>query len=200
MSRRRHHFSFRTRSGRDPIVAAAAAGGASVTTWAVAGLGALGLAAAAFFLNKPKTATTDPNAPAPAPQPAAPVGPPAQPSPAPVVPATPVPSQPVAPPVPTNASLAKVLTHDPPPSGDLNVFDRPNGSRIGGAEKDSIVNVISNDGTWAQVTANNPEGRYPAVTGFVHAAFLGDPSATVAQNLGQAAINTAQGIASALGF
>lgn len=165
-------------------------------TYLAAGAAALGLGAAAFFLSKPaKAAPSTPVAP--------PQGPPAQPTPTPVVPPTPsLPpdAPPAAPPVPTNASLAKVITHDPPTGGDLNVFDRPNGSRTGGAEKDSIVNVLSNDGTWAQIHAPNPAGRYPEIVGFVHAKFLGDPLQTATEQLGQTAIDAAKAAASALGF
>jgi hypothetical protein len=165
-------------------------------TWIGAGAAALALGAAAFFMSKKASAA--PSTPV-----APPLGPPAQPTPTPVVPPTPVQppdAPPVVPPVPTNASLAKVVTHDPPPGGDLNVFDRPNGSRTGGAEKDSIVNVLSNDGTWAQIHAPNPGGRYPEIVGFVHAKFLGDPLQTATEQLGQTAIDAADALKSALGF
>lgn len=184
-------MSHRYSRGRGYRRDAVAGGAGHAGTWIAAVVG-LGLAGVAAFLFKTRTAAAatkpaqiTPTPPAPKPAPA--------PSPTP-------PSPPPAPPVPTTASLAKVLTRDPPPGGDLRVFDRPNGSQIGGAEKDSIVNVISNDGTFAQVKTNNTEGRLADVTGFVHAKFLGDPSATVAQNLGDAALAAADALKSALGF
>lgn len=174
---RRHHYHY----GRDPGLLG------TRKRKVIAGLAVLGAGAAAFFLTKKAQAAP------PQPQPA--------PGPAPTVPATPggTPAVPVAPPVPTTADLGKVLTHDPPPSGDLNVFDAPNGNRVGGAEKDTLVSINSNDGTFANITTHNTGGRYPDITGFVHAQFLGAPDA---QSLGTAAagsaIDTLKSIASAL--
>lgn len=72
----------------------------------------------------------------------------------------------------TSIELRTVTTHDPPPSGDLIVFDAPNGNHVGGAEKDSTVELVSTAGDFVRIRASNPGGRYPAVEGFVHARFL----------------------------
>lgn len=161
------------RYGRDPGLLSTTKGKV------VLALAALGAGGAALFFSKKTSAAS---------------------SPAPTVPATPNPSNPTpatpaAPPVSTSADLAQVATHDPPPAGDLNVFDAPNGNRISGAEKGSLVSVISNDGTWAQVTTHNTEGRYVDVTGFVHAKFLTAPGA---QAIGQTAVAQTQDALSAL--
>jgi hypothetical protein len=69
--------------------------------------------------------------------------------------------------------LAQVTTNDPAPSGDLIIRDQPNGTQIGGAEKDGMVTVINPnvDGTFAQISW--PGGsRLPAATGFARKAFL----------------------------
>lgn len=168
------------RYGRDPGFLSSTGGKVAMVVAAV------GLGGVAFFLSRKADA-----APAqPSPQPVTP------PSPG-VSPATP----PAAPPAPTGATIAQVTTHDPPTSGDLNVFDRPDGTRVGGAEKDSIVRVLSNDGTWAQIQTNNAAGRYVDQTGFVHAKFLANPDPSrVAQGIGDAAVSAVQSVANALGF
>lgn len=74
----------------------------------------------------------------------------------------------------TSLELRTVTTNDPPPSGDLIVFDRPGGEQIGGAEKSSQVELLAaptSDG-FAKIRAQNPNGRWSPVTGFVHAKFL----------------------------
>lgn len=71
-------------------------------------------------------------------------------------------------------NTAIVTTHDPPPLGDLIVFDRPNGKKIGGADKSGTVTVLqwNADGanTWAQIAWAG--GRNAATTGYVHQAYL----------------------------
>jgi hypothetical protein len=151
------------------------------------GLAALAAGGAVFLFVKKSSAATPP-----APSAVVPTVPPS--------PGVPPNAPPAAPPVPTNATIAKVLTHDPPPSGDLNLFDAPNGNRIGGAEKNSIVRVNSNDGTFANITTNNTEGRYVDQTGFVHAKFLGDPSQDVAQGIADTATAVGDAVRNALGF
>src|SRR5262249_12613813 len=61
-----------------------------------------------------------------------------QPSPFPVpTPVGPVPNAPSSP------AFATVTTSDPPPLGDLKVFDAPNGKQVGGAEKNGTVGVLA---------------------------------------------------------
>ena len=120
---------------------------------------------AAGMLNAKANALSlfQPPSPAPQPQPT-PVGP----APEPVVPVAPI--------APGGASgLAIVTTQDPPPLGDLKVFDRPNGTQIGGAEKNGTVAVLGTvqDGqtSWARIAwAGGP--RHRAATGFVRQQFL----------------------------
>ncbi len=73
----------------------------------------------------------------------------------------------------TVPQLAVVTTHDPPPDGDLDIFDAPGGQQVGGAEKDGTVSVdiTFNDPTFAKISW--PGGsRRPAANGFAHKAFL----------------------------
>jgi hypothetical protein len=176
-----HHRYAHVRYGRDPGFLSSTGGKVAMVA------AALGLGGVAFFMSrKASAAQPDPSAPTPT----------TPPSPG-ATPQTP----PAAPPAATTATIAQVTTHDPPTAGDLNVFDRPDGTRVGGAEKDSIVKVLSNDGTWAQIQTNNQGGRYADQTGFVHAKFLADPDISrVGQQLGTTALDTAKSIASSLGF
>jgi hypothetical protein len=73
----------------------------------------------------------------------------------------------------SNVQQAIVTTNDPPPSGDLRILDAPNGTQIGGAEKNGVVTVFLDfsDPTFAKITW--PGGsRLPAASGFVRKAFL----------------------------
>ena len=67
---------------------------------------------------------------------------------------------------------AVVTTKDAAPSGDLIIRDRPNGTQIGGAEKNGRVAIIQQvDDTWAEIQW--PGGsRLPAARGFARKAFL----------------------------
>ena len=163
-----HHRRYPVRYGRDPGFLSSTKGKVVMVAAAV------GLGAAAFFVTRKSSAAEAPSSPTP------------------TVPATPNPANPTpppaAPPVSTSADLAKVVTHDPAPSGDLNLFDAPNGSRIGGAEKNSLVSVLSNDGTWAKIQTHNTENRYVDQVGFVHAQYLAAPDA---QSFGTAAAQQA---------
>jgi len=91
------------------------------------------------------------------------------PAPTPVVPPTPGPS-----PMPTTPATAVVTTHDPPPLGDLKVFNGINGSQIGGVDKNGTVTVLqwNADGAnqWARIAWSG--GRNAAITGYVHQAYL----------------------------
>lgn len=74
-------------------------------------------------------------------------------------------------PSPPTGKKAIVTTKDPSPAGDLIVRDRPNGSQIGGADKDGTVTILQDvDVTWAKVSWAG--GRWPAVEGFSRKAFL----------------------------
>jgi nucleoid-associated protein YgaU len=98
--------------------------------------------------------------------------------PAPNAPPLPIP---VGPPSVSNPLFATVTTNDPPPQGDLKVFDAMNGKQIGGAEKNGTVGVITwnadGQNQWAKI-AWTGGSRWKAVTGFVHQAFL-RPSASL---------------------
>jgi hypothetical protein len=73
----------------------------------------------------------------------------------------------------TSAEFRTVTTNDPAPAGDLRVFAAPDGlQQIGGAEKGSTVELLGTNGAFANINANNPGGRYPGVTGWVHAQFI----------------------------
>ncbi len=69
--------------------------------------------------------------------------------------------------------MAQVTTNDPAPSGDLVIRDQPNGTQIGGAEKDGLVVVINPnvDGDFAQISWAGGSRLGPA-QGFAHKAFL----------------------------
>lgn len=121
---------------------------------------------AAGLLNAKANALSlfQPPSPLPPPQPA--------PAPTPVGPA-PVPTAPIAP--EAASGFAIVTTQDPPPLGDLRVFDRPNGTQIGGVEKNGTVAVLGvvQDGQtpWARIAwAGGP--RLKATSGFVRQQFL----------------------------
>jgi hypothetical protein len=77
-------------------------------------------------------------------------------------------------PAPGGVNAAVVTTHDPPPAGDLKVFDAVNGKQIGGVDKGGTVTVLqwNADGAnqWARVAWTG--GRGKAVTGYVHQAYL----------------------------
>ena len=69
---------------------------------------------------------------------------------------------------------AVVTTVDPAPSGDLIIRAAPNGTQIGGADKDGIVTILQadalGDGVWAQIEWSG--GRNAAATGFSRKKFL----------------------------
>jgi len=141
---------------------------------------------AAYYLYGGKPSSAQKQGPTPA------TPPNAQPS-APVAPVPPVPPiqpvMPVVPPIPgitpvapipgvpgvQQPSLATVTTSDPPPSGDLVVRSAPDDSatQIGGAEKDGIVQVLnwSAGPNYAQISWGGGS-RWPAITGYVHSAYL----------------------------
>lgn len=105
----------------------------------------------------------------------------AQHKPQPALPGLPnLPPMPVPVPVPPAVlvpGFAVVTTNDPPPTGDLIVRDAPNGSQVGGAEKNGTVAILQWDaGTvggskWAKVSWPGGE-RWPACIGYVKAQFL----------------------------
>lgn len=82
--------------------------------------------------------------------------------------------QPVAIPNPAaTPQLAVVTTNDQPPSGDLVIFDSPNGSQIGGAEKNGTVTIDPSfsDPVFAQISWPGGSRLGPA-NGFSHKQFL----------------------------
>jgi hypothetical protein len=82
---------------------------------------------------------------------------------------------------------ATVVTHDPPPAGDLTIHVAPYGHTIGGIDKNGLVQVLqwNADGgnAWAKISWSG--GRHPAIVGFANRKYLaplGAPSpAEVAQ-------------------
>lgn len=115
----------------------------------------------------PKPDPTIVNPPAPKPAPLPPI----------VIPEAP------ALPVPMPAETRVVVTNDPPPMGDLRVFDKPNGSQIGGVHKLGTVTLLQSnvDGTgfarirWEGGPARPGLTNWPAVTGFVKEQYLKKP-------------------------
>lgn len=84
----------------------------------------------------------------------------------------------------TDPTSATVVTHDPPPAGDLTVHSAPYGHTIGAIDKNAIVQVLqwNADGgnAWAKVSSSG--GRHPAVVGFSNRKYLAAVGApTVAQ-------------------
>lgn len=69
--------------------------------------------------------------------------------------------------------LGQVTTNDPIPSGDLVIRDQPNGTQIGGAEKNGMVTVVNPDvdGDFAQISWAGGS-RLPAADGFAHKKFI----------------------------
>lgn len=101
--------------------------------------------------------------------------------------------------VPPGVQLARVVTNDPAPAGDLAIRTSPSDSAPqiagGGAEKDGIVAILDDsDPTYAQVVW--PGGaRRPAGTGFAHKKFLsvlpgGDPAAPGAAPVDSSGLST----------
>lgn len=72
-----------------------------------------------------------------------------------------------------SGQLAIVTTNDPVPAGDLIIRSVPNGTQIGGAEKNGTVTILdsTSDPTFAKIRWNGGP-RLPAATGFARKAFL----------------------------
>jgi len=83
-------------------------------------------------------------------------------------------------PVPPPAETRIVVTNDPPPMGDLIIYDKPNGQQIGGAYKLGTVTLLQSnvDNTgfarirWDGAPARPGLNVWPAATGFVREKFL----------------------------
>lgn len=157
-------------------------------------LGAAAAAAGAYYLfgspsskqgPTPATPKASPKAAPPAyrPAPSAPYTPPGAPPMPSYVPPTPTAPAAVVIPIPTiepipgipavaQPDMAMVTTNDPAPAGDLIIRDKPNGTQIGGAEKNGLVQVLDwgSDG-WSKI-AWGGGARRPAATGWAHTAYL----------------------------
>jgi hypothetical protein len=70
-----------------------------------------------------------------------------------------------------SGKFAIVTTRDQPPAGDLIIRSAPNGTQIGGADKDGKVAIVRDiDATWAEIFWSG--GRNPSKQGFSRKAFL----------------------------
>ncbi len=78
----------------------------------------------------------------------------------------------------------QVTTSSAAPAGDLVIYSQPNGTKVGGVDKNGIVPVfeVSSDGVWARVSWSG--GRNPAASGWVHFAYL-KPVATESSSFGR---------------
>ncbi len=78
----------------------------------------------------------------------------------------------------------QVTTSSAAPAGDLVIYNKPNGTKIGGVDKNGVVPVfeVSSDGVWARVSWSG--GRNPAASGWVHFAYL-KPVATESSSFGR---------------
>ena len=69
---------------------------------------------------------------------------------------------------------AVVTTRDPSPMGDLIIRDAPNGTQIGGADKNGAVMILNpdvlGDGVWAEIDWSG--GNHPPAHGFAPRQFL----------------------------